>query len=114
VARVQLATDPRFQCGVRAGRVLADGTVQLAPEACVLNGIGGGRMRITQAVQDYYKAGYPLVVVPAARELPTALTLGRIESAAPRDDSPQHFDLGVVPWGRADSLTYVYVISTEP
>ena len=114
VARVQLATDSRFQCGVRAGRVLADGTVQLAPEACVLNGIGAGLMRITQAVQDYHKDGYQLVVVPSARELPTAMTLGWIVSAAPRDDSPQHFDLGVVPWGRMDRLTYVYVIATEP
>jgi hypothetical protein len=114
VARVQLATDPRFQCGVRAGRVLADGTVQLASEACVLNGIGAGRMRITQAVQDYCKTGYQLAVVPSGPELPTALTLGRIETAAPRDDSPQHFDLGVVPWGRVDRLAYVYVIWTEP
>jgi len=114
VARVQLATDPRFATEVRAARLRADGTVQLADKPCFLEGQGAGRMRITQAVEDYFHSGYRLVVVPASRDLPAPMTLGRIEAAMPRDDSAQHFDLTVVPAGPVEKLTHVYVLVTEP
>jgi cell shape-determining protein MreC len=114
LARVQLATDPRFKTEVRTARMLADGTVQLAGDACVLEGQGAGRMRITQAVEDYDKTGYRIVVVPTSRDLPVPMTLGRIEGSTPRNDSSQHFNLTVLPWGPAEKLTHVYVIVTEP
>jgi hypothetical protein len=99
---------------VRAARLRADGTVQLADKPCFLEGQGAGRMRITQAVEDYFHSGYRLVVVPASRDLPAPMTLGRIEAAMPRDDSAQHFDLTVVPAGPVEKLTHVYVLVTEP
>jgi cell shape-determining protein MreC len=113
VARVQLATDPRFATEVRTARLRADGSVQLAAEGCHLRGQGSGRMRITQAVDDYFKMDYRIVVVPAQRDLPDPMTLGRITDSAPRNDSSQHFDLNVVPWGQADKLTHVYVLVSE-
>ncbi len=114
VARVQLATDPRFRCAVRAARLLADGTVQLASEGALLVGQGSGRMLVPQAVRDYVKEGYGLVVVPADRDLPIPLTIGHIEGSAPRDDSPHHVDLTVVPWDRAGRLTHVYIVTMPP
>jgi hypothetical protein len=114
VARVQLTTDPRFATEVRVARLAADGALQIAEQACHLQGQGGGRMRITQAVEDYFHMDYRIVVVPAARDLPTTMTLGRVESSAPRQDSSQHFDLTVLPWGAAEKLTHVYVLVTEP
>ena len=113
VARVQLATDPRFATEVRMARLLPDGTVQLAEAASHLRGRGPGRMQITQAVEDYYKLDYRLVLVPAQRALPIAMTLGRITDSAPRNDSSQHFDLNVASWGPVEELTHVYVILTE-
>ncbi len=114
VARVQLATDPRFATEVRTARLLPDGTVQLAAAGCHLRGQGPGHMRITQAVEDYFKTDYRIVVVPAQRDLPVPMTLGRITDSAPRNDSSQHFDLNVAPWGPTEKLTHVYVIVTEP
>jgi cell shape-determining protein MreC len=114
VARVELATDPRFATEVRTARMLADGSVQLAADGCHLRGQGPDHMRITQAVEDYYKTGHRIVVVPAQRDLPVSMTLGRITDCTPRDDSSQHFDLDVVPWGPIEQLTHVYVIVTEP
>ena len=113
LARVQLATDPKFRTEVRVA-ILTDGTRwALSDEGCVLDGRGGGRMLISQARADYYEEGYRMVVVPASRELPFPLTLGQIESSKRRSDSSQHWDLAVVPWGPAESLTHVFVISRE-
>ncbi len=114
LARVQLVSDPRFRCVVRPARVLADGTVQLAPESALLVGRGAGRAAIQQAPRDYYAEGYRLLIVPATRELPVAMTIGRVAGSQPRGDSAQHFDLEVVPWGAAEELTHVYVLATEP
>jgi cell shape-determining protein MreC len=114
VARVQLATDPRFKTEVWAARMLADGTVQLAGKPCHLQGVGAGRMSITQAVEDYFKTDYRLVVVPTSRDLPVPLTVGRIAGSTPRADSSQHFNLSVLPWGSADKLSHVFVLVTEP
>lgn len=114
VARVQLATDPRFRCAARAARQLADGTVQLAGEGALVVGQGGGRMLIPQAVRDYMKEGYRLVVVPADRDLPIPITLGYIDSSVPRSDSPHHVDLTVRPWDYPGRLTHVYVVATPP
>ncbi len=111
LARVQLATDPRFRpVEVRPARVLADGTVQLAEEGFPLEGQGGGRMVIAQATEDFYASGYRLVVVPASRELPVPMLLGRISGSRPRRDSPQHYDLTVVPFSPLERLTHVYII----
>lgn len=113
VADVQLTTDPRFRSEVRAARVLADGTWQVAEEGCVLVGQGRGKMRISQAAQDYFKANYRIVVVPPSRDLPLPLAVGHIEGSTPRSDSAQHFDLAVVPTGAFAGLTHVYIISSE-
>ncbi len=109
-ARVQLTTDPAFRTPVRFAGLLADGTVQMAPERCMLQGAGGQTMRISQATGDYYESGLRIVMVPSSPELPTPLTLGRIERATRRDDSAQHFDLVVIPWAPLDQLTHVYVL----
>jgi len=114
LARVQLVSDPRFRCVVRPARMLADGTVQLAPESALLVGQGAGRSVILQAPRDYYTEGYRLVVVPATRELPVGMTVGRVTGARQRGDSAQHFDLDVVPWGTPEELTHVYVLAIEP
>jgi hypothetical protein len=116
-ARIQLTTDPRFRMLVRAARLRVEGNGrwwELAEQGCVLVGQGGGRMGISQAVENYYRTGYRVVVVPASRDLPSPMALGRIEASSPRDDSPQHFDLSVVPWGRVETLTHVYIVATEP
>jgi cell shape-determining protein MreC len=113
VARVQLTTDPRFATEVRTARLRPDGTVQLSADASHLRGRGPGRMQITQAVEDYYKDDYRIVVVPAQHDLPVPMTIGRITDSAPRNDSPQHFDLNVVPCGSIEQLTHVYVIVME-
>lgn len=113
VARVRLTTDPRFESEAWLARTLADGTVQMAPDACVLNGQGGGQMRISQARADYFRSGHVIVLVPESQGLPAPLSVGRVTSAAPRGDSAQHFDLQVVPWGPAEKLTHVYVLVTE-
>lgn len=114
VARVQLTTDPSFAAEVRAARLGADGSIGLAGDAGYLQGQGKGQMRITQAVEDYFRTGYRIVVVPASRDLPVPMTIGRIESSTPRDDSAQHYNLTVLPWGRIEDLTHVYVLVTEP
>ena len=114
VARVLLATDPSFQVEVKPARMLADGTLQLASESCVLSGQGGSRMRISLAFEDYFRTGYRVAVVESSRELPVSLTIGRIEDSKSLDDSAQHFDLRVVPWAPAEKLTHVYVLTTAP
>lgn len=113
VARVRLTTDPRFETEAWLARTLADGTVQMAPDPCVLNGQGRGQMRISQARADYFRSGHIIVLVPESQGLPAPMTVGRVTSAAARGDSAQHFDLQVVPWGPAEKLTHVYVIVTE-
>jgi cell shape-determining protein MreC len=114
VAVVQLTTDALFRCEVRTARVLADGTWQLAPESSVLVGLGNDEMQIPQAVEDFFKLEHRIVVVPASRDLPVSMSLGRIVSSVTRKDSAQHFDLRVVPWQRLGNLTHVYVIASEP
>jgi cell shape-determining protein MreC len=114
LARVQLATDPRSRVAVRTARVLADGTWQLSAEKCLLQGAGVGRMLLSQAPEDYFATGYRVVVVPVSRELPISLSLGRIVGSKQRGDSSQHFDVDVVPWQRAETLTHVYVLSMVP
>lgn len=113
VADVQLTTDPRFRTEVRAARVLVDGTWQLAEEGCVLVGVGHGKMRISQSVKDYGKTDFGIVVVPPSRDLAIPLSVGRIESSAPRSDSARHFDLTVTPWERFERLTHVYILAEE-
>ena len=71
-------------------------------------------MRISQAAEDYYKNNYRIVVMPPSRELPLTLSVGRIESSTPRNDSSQHFDLTVAPWERFDALGQVFVLASEP
>ena len=113
VARVQLSTDPGFRVEVRTACVSSDGRVELAREGCILDGIGKGQMLISQATQDYFHAGFEVVIVPASQELPINLSIGRINTSVKRLDSPQHFDLTVLPWGRVPALTHVYVICPE-
>lgn len=112
VATVQLVTDPGFKERVVAARTLADGTWQLADRGCRLLGKGAGRMLIDQAERDYYRDEYRTVVVPASRDLPFPLSVGRITESQSRSDSPQHVDLVVSPWGRLEEIAYVYIIST--
>jgi hypothetical protein len=114
VATVRLTTDPGFRTEVRAARVRADGTWELAEAGCVLSGLGAGRLLVSQAPADYFAAGYRILVVPAGRGLPSPLSVGRVVAAVARDDSAQHFDLRVEPWRALDALTHVYVISLGP
>jgi cell shape-determining protein MreC len=114
VARVQLTTDPAFKADVRAARVLPDGTWQVAGERCVASGWEGRELRISQVTEDYFKSGYRIAIVPAGHGLAAPMTVGQIMGAMPRDDSPQHFDLRVLPWGTAAQLAHVYVLASEP
>lgn len=112
LARVQLATDPGFpRTPVRIATLGNDGKWILGEEKCLLEGIGGGRMWIGQVKKDYHASGELMVMVPASRELPFPLSIGQIESSERQDDSPLHYDLTVVPWGSADALTHVFVIT---
>lgn len=110
LARIRLITDPGFKTRARAVRVLADGTWQPARGECKLAGHGPGQMIIEQAEEDYYKAGYRIVVVPASATLPVPLSVGRIIGSRPRDDSPQHVDLLVAPWAPLEQVTVAYLI----
>ena len=114
VARVQLTTDPAFRAEVRAARVRSDGSWEFAGSGSVLVGAGEGTMLISQATEDYFRSGFRIVVVPAGRELAAPMTLGRITGAQARNDSPQHVDLRVAPWGVVAKLSHVYVLGTEP
>jgi cell shape-determining protein MreC len=114
VARVQLTTDLAFKADVRVARVLPDGAWQVAGERCVASGWEGCELRISQVTEDYFKSGYRIAIVPAGHGLAAAMTVGQITGAVPRDDSPQHFDLRVLPWGTAAQLAHVYVLATEP
>ncbi len=111
VARVQLVTDPKFKVAVQFG-ILTEKGWALADEACFLQGRGGGRMLAFPATRDYYAAGYRMVVVPPAADLPLRLSLGKIESSSVNADSSKCYDLTVVPWAPAESLTHVYVLVT--
>lgn len=111
-ARIQLATDPGFQVGVRVARTLGDGTWQISDEECRLKGAGEGRMVIDAAERDYFEQGYDIVLVPASAELPFAMTIGRITGVRRRGDSPQHVDLEVSPWAPTGGLRHVYLLST--
>jgi hypothetical protein len=111
VAIVQLTTDARFpQTEVRLARTQPDGRWEIGSERCVLVGIGDGRMRIAQATQDYSQSEFRIVVVPAGRELPVPMTIGRVTGAVRRTDSPQHFDLTVEPWVAPERLKHVYIL----
>lgn len=114
LVRVRLTTDPAFATEVKVARVLADGTWQPADQACELRGLGRGRMEIRAAEEDYYKSGYRMVVAPSSAQLPLSLSVGRVEGARVRDDSPLHFDLAVTPWETPQSLRYVYILATRP
>ncbi len=114
VARVQLTTDLAFRAEVRPARVQPDGSWEFAGSGSVLIGAGQGTMLISQATEDYFRNGFHIVVVPAGRELAAPMTLGRITGAEPRNDSPQHVDLRVLPWGSVTQLSHVYVLATEP
>jgi cell shape-determining protein MreC len=116
-SRVLLATDPSFPKAadqkltrVRLARVLADGTWQLADGESLLIGAGRGHMRVEQAVRDYFAEGYRIVVAPASKDLPLAMTLGRVESSSPVVEAPLMFNLDVRPWGDAIRLGHVYLI----
>jgi hypothetical protein len=110
LARVQLTTDPAFHALVRAGKPARDGTTTFAPDDALLRGLGGGKMRIEQAVQNYYASGYVSVWLRTGASWPVDLVLGRIGAARVRDDSSQHFDLQVLPAGRVQQLSHVYVL----
>ncbi len=114
VALVQLTTDPAFRAEVRPARVRPDGAWEFAERGGLLVGTGQGTMLISQATDDYFGTGFHIVVVPAGRELAAPLTLGRITGVEPRNDSSQHVDLRVLPWGTVTQLSHVYVLATEP
>ena len=113
LARVQLASDPKFRVDVRMAVVGADGTWGLGGEGLVLDGDGNGEMVISQATRDYNAEGFRMVMVPASRSLPFPLSLGEVSSCEQRKDSSQHFDLRVRPWVPVEQLTHVFVISRE-
>lgn len=112
VARVRLCTDPAFgPVPVWLGKLGSNGRVELAENACVLEGIGGGKMIIRQATQDYFAAGYTYVMVRFPGSVPVILTVGTVTSSRIRSDSPLHYDLDVAPAGNARALTHVYVLN---
>lgn len=122
LARVQLTTDPAFRAEVRVARLdISEESrganpwwrLEISPDACLLEGGGDGRLVISQAPRDYLAEGYDLITAGVGRGQPVALVLGRIEAAARRTDSAQHFDLAAVPWGSAERLTHVYIVATD-
>jgi cell shape-determining protein MreC len=117
-SRVLLVSDPKFerefQEGVCVARVLADGRWQPTPLNYALSGQGRGRMMIHQADADYKRLGYELVLAPASADLPVSLSIGRIVSSTPTEESALHFDLVVEPWRDPRELRQVYVIIVNP
>jgi len=111
VARVQLVTDPGFSVAVQFG-ILTEKGWALADEQCYLQGRGNGKMLADMVTRDYYAAGYRMAVVPPDANLPLRLSLGRIESSRVNPQSSKWYDLTVVPWAPARSLTHVYVLVT--
>lgn len=113
LSRVQLTTDPHFGLEpVWAAKALADGSWQVADRQCGLVGLGGGRMRIEQASEDYSASDYTVVLVPLAHTQPMTLAIGRIV-ASEMLETGLHYDLEVEPWGDPRALSYVYVIATS-
>ncbi len=111
VSRVRLATDRSFgPIQVVIGRTGDDGRPVLAEDICVLQGLGGGRMVIRQATEDYLAAGYTFAAVRLPAAVPLALTIGELTASRVRTDSPMHHDLELHPPGRVASQTMAYVL----
>lgn len=110
---VTLATDPLFgRIPVRFARRLDNGEMQmLAHDEALLQGEGGGRMRVPGSKVDYFATGHRTVLASIPTTLPTLLPIGTITASRTTPQSSLHFDLDVVPIGDAISLTHVYVIS---
>ena len=113
-SRVELASDPAFRELVAVAADGADGTWRPDPKNYVLSGRGHGRMVISQADKDFAALGYGPVLVPPAPALPAMLSLGRVASAAPLEESALHFDVEVRPWADVRRLRHVYVIVVRP
>lgn len=110
-SRVQLATDAKFGRELTwVAKSLPDGAWEVGDHECALRGLGGGRMRIEAAPEDYFADSRTVVLLPLAHPRPLALVLGRIVSSTTLDTG-LHYHLEVEPWGDAKSLAYVYVIS---
>jgi cell shape-determining protein MreC len=114
VSRVLLVSDPKFEEefheGVSVARELPDGRWQSTSANYLLKGHGRGRMVINQADADYVREGYGLVLARVSADLPVSLSLGKIVSSKPTNESALHFDLEVQPWADPQNLRQAYVI----
>ncbi|GMU82945.1 MAG: hypothetical protein AMXMBFR47_28160 [Planctomycetota bacterium] len=110
---VTLATDPLFgRIAVRIARRLDDGRLQLVErDDVLLQGEGGGRMRVPGSEVDFFSTGHRVVLATIPTTLPTLLPIGEIVGSRTTPQSSLHFDLDVTPVGDALSLTHVYVVS---
>lgn len=114
VAHVRLSTDPVFgPIRVSLARLGADDSFELAPNACVLEGAGRGRMVIRQATRDYLADGYSDVLVEMAGSTPVVLAVGRLTGSRVRSDSPLHYDLTVEPVASVRDLTHAFVLIAQ-
>lgn len=110
---VTLATDPLFgRIAVRIARRLDDGRLQrVERDDVLLQGEGGGRMRVPGSEVDFFSTGHRVVLATIPTTLPTLLPIGEIVGSQTTPQSSLHFDLDVTPVGDALSLTHVYVVS---
>lgn len=112
VCEVQLATDPQFGPEpVRAARPLPDGDWVLAPSECLLDGVGGGRMRIRDATENYHETGFRYVVTMLGGSTPFGFVIGEIVGATRKPDSPLHYDLEVAPISEVRRMSRVFVLN---
>jgi len=113
-ARVELTTCATFRgLPVVAAGVAADGTWQFGDRTWPLAGLGGGKMVIRAATEDCLATGRTIVVTGEVADLAMRLSIGRIVTSRPLDESPQHYDLTVVPWRPMEELSHVYILSAE-
>lgn len=113
LARVVLASDPSFAQEVAFAKPTATGEYEFTRERGKLAGHGGGKMIIEQAKMDYLAAGWTTVVVPELPGLPYPMTIGRVVASQRHDASALHYNLTVEPWGPAEDLSDVFIISFE-
>ena len=94
-----------------AARVLADGTLQVVGDEMLVEGVGGGELRIASATADHFKDGATILLASGADGLPARMVLGRITGSAQVPDAPLHWRLTAEPWASLAQIQGVYVIA---